>query len=180
MPMSMSWVEELVFEYYILKGFTVNLDVSAGVWARGGRGLVAVNTINREVHVVEIANTSIEGPWRTIKGVVDRLNKITDLASKLYGQDFRYVKRAIILGEPWRPMTQRVVDGLKQEGIEACSLQDFILEIVRYVDEWRSEKVKSGIVKKGSRPMLPEGLCVLKLLEYMKDARMVHPPPRRS
>ncbi|PUA33364.1 MAG: hypothetical protein B7O98_02755 [Zestosphaera tikiterensis] len=68
---------------------------------------------------------------------------------------------------------RKIINDLKQSGIDACSLQDLILEIVKYADEWRSEMIKRGVVKGNTKPTLPEMLYMLKLVEYMKDAEMI-------
>jgi len=37
MPLARSWVEELVAQYYILKGYIVRADIPTGSGERGGR-----------------------------------------------------------------------------------------------------------------------------------------------
>jgi len=83
------------------------------------------------------------------------------------------LKKAILLGEPWRPKMQEIINDLKQKGIEAQSLRDFILEILRYIDEWRNEMIMRRIVSESTVPALPDMLYMLKLLEYMKSIGMI-------
>jgi len=176
MPMPRSWVEELVAEYYMLRGFTVNFDVPIGTGVGGGRrdlDVVAVNIAKKEIHIIDITNIWSGTSDRTVEGIIDRLDRAINIISEWYGQDYRYIKKAILLGEPWRPKMQEIIDDLKQKGIEAQNLRDFILEILRYIDEWRNEMIMRRIVSENTTPALPDMLYMLKLLEYMKSIGMI-------
>jgi len=147
MPMPRSWVEGLVVEYYVLRGFMVNFDIPIGTGAGGGRrdlDVVAVDTINIEVHIVDITNIWSGKADKIVSDVVGRLNEAVNVVSEWYGRGYHYIKKAVLLGESWRPKMRKIINDLKQSGIDACSLQDLILEIVKYADEWRSEMIKRG------------------------------------
>jgi len=176
MPFPRSWVEELVVEYYMLRGFTVNFDVPAGSGRRGGRrdiDVIAVNPSTREVHIVDVTNIWQSKSENVVEKIVERLRRAEELVSEWYGEGFRIVKKAVLLGEPRRSGMTEIVEALRKEGIDACSLADLIVEIIDYIEKWRSEAKQRRLVSKDTKPMLPEMLPMLKLLEYMKDSNMI-------
>jgi len=117
MPFPRSWVEELVAEYYMLRGFTVNFDVPAGSGRRGGRrdiDVIAVNPSTREVHIVDVTNIWQSRSENIVGKVVERLRRAEELVLEWYGEGFRVVKKAVLLGEPWRPKMAEIVEALKK------------------------------------------------------------------
>lgn len=176
MPTPRSWTEELIVEYYMLKGFMVSFDVPVGSGKGGGRrdiDIIALDMTKKEAHIVDITNIWTTGSSKIVKDVIDRLNRAVSMVAGWYNQDYRYIKRAVLLGEPWRPKMQKIINDLRQNGVNACSLHDLILEIIKYIDEWRDKMIKKGLVKKSTTPMLLEILYMLKLLGYMKDTKML-------
>jgi len=77
---------------------------------------------------VDVTNIWVGKPDKVVYDVMNRLSEAMRAASA-YGQDYRYVKRAILLGEPWRSKMHRIIDDLRQRGIDACSLQALLSDI---------------------------------------------------
>ncbi|PUA33365.1 MAG: hypothetical protein B7O98_02760 [Zestosphaera tikiterensis] len=101
MPMPRSWVEELVVEYYVLRGFMVNFDIPIGTGAGGGRrdlDVVAVDTTNTEIHIVDITNIWSGKADKIVRDVVGRLNEAVNVVSGWYGRGYHYIKKAVLLG----------------------------------------------------------------------------------
>jgi len=97
MPMPRSWVEELVAEYYMLRGFTVNFDVPIGTGVGGGRrdlDVIAVNIAKKEIHIIDITNIWSGTSDKIVEGIVDRLDRAINIISEWYGQDYRYIKKS--------------------------------------------------------------------------------------
>ncbi|WP_048078952.1 hypothetical protein [Desulfurococcus mucosus] len=176
MPSARSWVEELAAEYYMLRRYVVNFDVPIGVGRRGGRvdaDIIAVNPLEKEVHIIDIKSIWTGKEEVIVRGIVSRLRRAEELFLRIYGRKYRYVKRAIIIGEAERPEMLRIIEALKREGVEARSFKEFLAEVVDYMGQWRNEQRELRLARPDTKPALPENLPLLKLLEYLKDAGML-------
>jgi len=174
MPLAKSWVEELVAQYYILKGYIVVADVPIGSGERGGRvdvDILALDPRRKEVHMVEVKAICTGTAEEIAKSISGTLSRAEEYFKREYGLDYKYVKRAVIISEPKRPKINRIIDLLRREDIEAIDLYNFIRDITNYIDEWRNELKVKGLVKQDTKPALPETLYILRLLEYLKDSK---------
>ena len=177
MPLAKSWIEELVAQYLTLKGYIVATDIPIGSGERGGRidvDILALDPKRKEVHIVEVKGIWTGTAEEITKSISETLSRAEDLFKREYGLDYRYVKRAVIISEPRRPKIKRIKDLLAREGIDVIDLYTFIKEAVDYIDVWKDEQKAKGLVKQGTKPALPETLYVLRLLEYLKDSKVLH------
>ena len=177
MPLAKSWVEELVAQYYTLKGYVVGADIPIGSGKRGGRvdiDILALDPKKKEVYIVEVKAIWTGTAEDIAKSIIDTLRRAEEYFTREYGLNYKYIKRAVIISEPKRPKIDRIIALLRREGIGAIDLYNFIRDITNYIDEWRSEQKAKGLVKQNTKPALPETLHILKLLEYLKDSKVLN------
>ena len=171
MPQAKSWVEEMVSEYLILKGYFVLTDVGIGAARRGGRydiDIVAINPKSNEIRIVDIRGMHQGTPNKIASQSLNTLNRAENKMRSKYGNNYTYVKELVLVGKDG-PKVKDVETRLHGAGITVKSLDNIIREIMHYIDKWRQYQKKAGLVKQNTNPSLPDTLYLLKLLEFIKD-----------
>lgn len=173
MPLAKSFAEELVAEYLILKNYLVITDVGIGSGKRGGRkdiDLVAVDLKNREIRLIDIKAPWIGKPDDISKEAYERLEKAEKVLRRIYGNEYKYVKELILLGSG-TPNVKKIAQTLKN--VKVKSLLDLIHEASDYIDVWKKEQKARGLVKPSTNPTLPDQLYLMKLLEFLKNEKII-------
>lgn len=174
-PLAKSWAEELVSEYYALRGYLVLTDVPIGTGRRGGRrdvDVVAIDVRDKSIYLVDVKVIWIGKTENIASDIVKRLENTIEVLENIYGEGYKYRKVAVIIGEPGRPKLNRIRELLREKDIDVIGLHELIVEVVDYIDKWRKEMMKRQVTRT-EHATLPENLYLLKLLEYMKDSDMI-------
>jgi len=172
MPLAISWVEELVSEYFMLRSYVVTTDYPTGTGRKGGRrdiDIVAVNPAEKVIYLIEVKDAWSAPPSVTAKKIEKKLNEAEKVFERIYGSNYKYVKMAIIIGVSSRPATNNLIKELESMGIKAQTLGSLIKEIVDYVCKWRKQLINRGIVHSNTTPACPGNLYLIKLLEFLND-----------
>jgi len=172
MPLTISWVEELVSEYFMLRSYVVATDYPIGTGGRGGRrdiNVVAVNPVEKVIYLIEVKDTWSAQPGATAKKVEEKLSEAEKVFKRIYGSSYKYVKMAILIGASNRPATNNRIRELENRGIKAQALDSLIKEIVNYIHEWREQLINREIVDRNTKPACPGNLHLIKLLEFLSD-----------
>jgi len=175
MPLATSWVEELVAEYFMLKACVVLVDYPIGTGERGGRrdvDVVAVSPAERTIYLIDVKGAWTASASDLAKDIEERLNEAENIFKQIYGNDYRYLKMAIIIGESSKPAVSDLIDKLRSKGIEARDLVSLIKEIADYIDEWKKQQQKR-VSKRTTDPTCPGNLYLIKLLEYLKAQKLL-------
>jgi len=175
MPLAKSWAEELVAEYLILRGYLVITDVGVGSGRGGGRvdvDVVAIDPSEKEIRIVDVKCIWIGKPKKISQEAYERLRRAESILKKRYGDGYRYVKELILISYK-RPKVGKIAQMLKGRDIEVKSILDLIHETVKYIDEWREEQRRIGLVKQNTSPTLPDQLYIVKLLEFLRDTKII-------
>ena len=175
MPIARSWVEELIAEYYSLKDYAVSTDIGIGAGEGGGRidiDIVAVHPQKGDIVLIDV-----RGIWTgSDKSICEKslgvLKRAEEVMKRKYGQGMNITKQLILI-DHHRPKVNRIKKRMREEDVEAKTLVEVINEIINYIDEWREHQKELKLVKPGTLPTLPDRLYLLKMLEFMKDRKML-------
>ncbi|RLE90128.1 MAG: hypothetical protein DRN04_15550 [Thermoprotei archaeon] len=118
MPLAKSWVEELVAQYFTLKGYIVVTDMPIGSGKRGGRvdiDILALDPKKKEVHIVEVKAIWTGTAENIAKSIIDTLRRAEKHFMREYGLNYRYIKRAVIISEPKRPKINKLIALLRRK-----------------------------------------------------------------
>lgn len=184
LPLAKSWNEELVYEYFTLKGFIVYTDVPFSTSTKGGRkdlDILALDPVNKVVYLVDVRKM-LERSDSLVQKARAVLASAEEFVRREYGNSYKYRKKVVLIPETKKPPSTIGIirEKLKADGIDVVTLQELIEEALAYIDEWRAERVRKGYVKRGTTPLLPENLYMMKLLEYLHDHVLPKPAQRHS
>jgi len=193
-----NWVEELAWEWLLLKGYMAipNVRLKSG---RGGGtkeadviGLKLVRDKGEVLEIVHVETGTLDKDFKEnlkstkskfsserIKTIKDILLDIVELESMM-GKARVDVSR--VSKVEYKPIyiasyvAKKQVDDLKRElkknGIEFKTLEEFLGEIIEDIDKW-----KQGLVDRGLRTTtgvtLPESWWLLNLIDSMKNISLI-------
>jgi len=173
--MARSWVEELIAEYYSLKDYAVSTDIGIGAGEGGGR--IDIDIVAVHPQMGDIVLVDVRVIWKgSDKSICEKslkvLKRAEEVMKRKYGQGMNITKQLILI-DHHRPKVDRIKQRMREEDVEVKTLVEVINEIIDYIDEWRGHQKELKLVKPGTSPTLPDRLYLLKMLEFMKDHKML-------
>jgi hypothetical protein len=167
MPFPRTWSEELAAEYLQLEGYIVVTGYPVQIGKRGGRkdiDVLGFKVENGKLKILqlEIGQLYIKGE-KAIEKIKEKFStpvekEIDRIAKTVFkGLEYEWIKKYVMLS----PVTDEQIGKLKREKIELIRFDEFYERVEEAVKNWR-EKNKT---KKGTPPMLPLNLWLLKLIE---------------
>jgi len=177
MPLARSWAEELVAEYFLLKGRAILIDVGIGAGKGGGRrdiDVIAVRPATGDILLIDVRCMS-----KKPEAVCEESLNLLRQAEKVVKREYKCtsVKKLVILiggGPSDRQRVNEIKDEMRRKNakVEILTLVELIDEIVKYIEEWRKEQ-KGKLVRESTQPALPDRLYLLKMLEFLRDCGLI-------
>jgi len=186
MPIPRNWSEELISEWLQLLEYLTEVGVPVGVGSGGGRKEAdvvgaKVSLTDQKGRILRIYHAEVGelggNPESNIRSLLEkfssiRMQEIVDRFKKRMGfpEQVQYEKLYVDIWATERKVAKLMGrEEISREGIDVWTLKKLFQEVFRAIKDWvPSHKSKSG------EATLPEGYWMLKLLESLREWRLLN------
>ena len=174
MPFAKTWSEEIVAEWLLLEGYSVEVGLPVGVASKGGRfeaDVVGAKVVGNTLKITHAEVGQLSGGQQSIKSLQKKFsNNICSTIEGYFRQKFGFTQknidhRKLYVATFW---TKPVKNAARQMGIDFRPLPEFICqEVLRTIQNWKNNPPSFNPKHKGSVIMLPEGYWLLQLIDFL-------------
>ena len=188
MPIPRNWVEELVLEWLLLRGYIVISNVRLKSGRRGGAkeadilGLKLLREGKKVLEIMHVETGSVAQNFdENLKNIRNKFSSerertleeisldIIELKSAVNRANIskRY-KRIYIASYVSRKQVDRLKEILKKDNIEFLTLEEVLRKIVKDIDKWKQNQARKGR-RTTVGITLPESWWLLNLIDFIKS-----------
>ena len=179
MPFAKTWTEEIVAEWLLLKGYSVEIGLPVGARDVGGRFEADIVGAKVEANTLKIIHAEV-GTLAGGQGSVISLqkkfsNNICSTIENYFREIFAFTGKNVnykklYVASFW---TKPVINNARKIGINVRPLPDFLCEeVLQTIHDWKNNppyETKS----KGKVIMLPDAYWLLHLIDFLDRKKML-------
>jgi len=181
MSFGMTWSEELVAEWLVLKGYFVLTNVPYATRKRGGAveadivGFKVFDDGSAEIVHVEVGSyyEKVEDLVRDVSNKFNKYNAEENLKNYLryylgpLAGNARYRKVFVSVA----PLSNDARNKLRELNIEVLTLDEIVDEIFEAYEKWVNHLRATGLRKPGTKVVPPQNLRALQMLFYLRERK---------
>ena len=179
MPFAKTWTEEIVAEWLLLKGYSVEIGLPVGAQNVGGRFEADVVGAKVEANTLKIVHAEVgtlAGGQKSVISLQKKFsNNICGTIENYFREIFAFTEKNVnykklYVASFW---TKPVINNARKIGIDVRPLPDFLCkEVLQTIRDWKDNppyETKS----KGKVIMLPDAYWLLHLIDFLDRKKML-------